>query len=243
MKKEVIDTLKSIVEDAKKQGHIIIRIEDLENAIPELTESEDEKIRREILDFLLTTNDPRLVGKIKRYDWISWLENWPKIKENWSKGEEINLKSKSEPKFKIGDWVVLFPHDDYNRKVVQILRISSALNYFTTEGKWFGDGIETKLWTIQDAKNGDILTGPNGPFMFLGCTDVEHPGCPVAYFGINSLNNFSVSSGSHWWCDYVNVHPAAKGQRDFLLQKMHEAGYEWNSETKTLYYEKRKFKV
>lgn len=234
MKKEIIDTLKSIIEDAKKQGHILIRIEDLENAIPELTESEDEKIRKEISDFLLTTHDPRLVGKLKRYDWISWLE----------KQGEQKPTDKVEPKFKIGDWVVLFPHDD-NRKVVRILRISgNALNmYYTTEGKWFGDGTEARLWTIRDAKNGDILTGPDGPFMFLGCTDKERPDCPVAYFGINSCNNFYVSSGLHWWCDYIGVHPATKGQCDLLFQKMREAGYAWNAETKTLYHEKRKFEV
>ena len=70
-KKEIIDTLKSIIEDAKKQGHIIVRIEDLENAIPELKkESEDEKIRKEISNFLLTTSDLRLVGNIKRFDFL-----------------------------------------------------------------------------------------------------------------------------------------------------------------------------
>lgn len=241
MKKEIIDTLKSIIKDAKKQGHIIIRIEDLENAIPELTEeSENEKIRKEISDFLLTTHDPRLVGKInKRYDWISWLENQPKV-------EEINPKSKPEPKFKIGDWIV----NNNSGYVYQVTKIRDDEYYLLpsdTEIKAYVRIIDmdnnSHVWTIQDAKNGDILMGPNGPFMFLGCTDVEHLGYPVAYFGIDSLNNFSVSSGAHWWCDYVNVHPATKEQHDFLFQKMRKAGYEWNSETKTLYCEKRKFKV
>ena len=238
-KEEIIDTLKSIVGDAKKQGHILIRIEDLENAIPELTESEDERIRKEISDFLLSSTDLRLIGNTKRYDWVSWLENWPKV-------GEINLRPKPEPKFEVGDWVVLYPSEiEANRKVVQISRVERCqLNmYWTTEGTWFGDGTDARLWTIKDAKNGDILTGPNGPFMFLGCTDKEHPGCPVAYFGINSCNDFYASSGLHWWCDYVGVQPATEEQYDFLFQKMYKAGYEWNSETKTLYCEKRKFKV
>ena len=36
---EVIDKLKSLIDDAKKQGHIIIRIEDIEKVIPETKES------------------------------------------------------------------------------------------------------------------------------------------------------------------------------------------------------------
>ena len=36
----VINRLQGLITNGKKQGHIIIRIEDIENAIPELKESE-----------------------------------------------------------------------------------------------------------------------------------------------------------------------------------------------------------
>ena len=37
----IVDTLQSLIANGKKLGHIIIRIEDIENAIPELKESEE----------------------------------------------------------------------------------------------------------------------------------------------------------------------------------------------------------
>lgn len=48
----IVETLQSLIDDGKKQGHIIIRIEDIENAIPELKESEDERVRKDLIDLI-----------------------------------------------------------------------------------------------------------------------------------------------------------------------------------------------
>ena len=46
---EFLDKMRGLLDNAEKQGHIIIRVEDLKNAFPELYESEDEKIRNVLL--------------------------------------------------------------------------------------------------------------------------------------------------------------------------------------------------
>jgi len=43
---DFLDRMQGLLDSAKKQGHIIVRVEDLENTFPELRESEDEKIRK-----------------------------------------------------------------------------------------------------------------------------------------------------------------------------------------------------
>ena len=69
---------------------------DLETLFPELKESEDEKIRKELIDFFQDWHKikpSRLSVNVS--DILAWLEK---------QGEESN--DKNEPKFKVGDWVV-----------------------------------------------------------------------------------------------------------------------------------------
>ena len=58
--------------------------QDLEYIFPELRESEDEKIRKEILEFFQQFENEGLRG-INISDWIAWLEK--------QKSEEINVKA------------------------------------------------------------------------------------------------------------------------------------------------------
>lgn len=84
-------------------------------------------------------------------------------------------------------------------------------------------------------KDGDILVCKEDkkPFIFKGFLDKFHPDCPVAYCGIDIKDTFAVSSGDGWWTD-GEVQFATKEQSDYLFQKMREAGYEWNPDTKEL---------
>lgn len=71
-----LDRMQGLLDNAKKQGHIIVRVEDLENTFPELKESEDERIRKELLDFCKNRaenypNDPKYKNISS---WIAWLE-------------------------------------------------------------------------------------------------------------------------------------------------------------------------
>lgn len=49
---DAIKKIKKLLDDAKKQGHIIIRVEDIENSFPELKKSEDDRIMRKIVTAL-----------------------------------------------------------------------------------------------------------------------------------------------------------------------------------------------
>ena len=49
---DFLDRMQGLLDSAKKQGHIIVRVEDLENTFPELRENEDERIRNFICNEL-----------------------------------------------------------------------------------------------------------------------------------------------------------------------------------------------
>ena len=66
---DFLDRMQGLLDNAKKQGHIIVRVEDLENAFPELAESDDERIRNEIISALKFANHKGVYDKH-----IAWLE-------------------------------------------------------------------------------------------------------------------------------------------------------------------------
>lgn len=66
-----LDRMQGLLDNAKKQGHIIVRVEDLENAFPELKESEDEKVKRiihSISNRKILLDDETL--EVKKVVWI-----------------------------------------------------------------------------------------------------------------------------------------------------------------------------
>ena len=88
-------------------------------------------------------------------------------------------------------------------------------------------------------KDGDVLfhsdSASNGIFIFkeiLQCGSIQKVIC---YCDYDSEDGFCL--GENHTCCYTDskiLHPATKEQREILFQKMKEAGYKWNTETKTL---------
>jgi len=166
----------------------------------------------------------------KMFSLIDIDEIFEKVAE---KQDEQNL-NEVKPKFEVGDWVV--PNNGEPRVFRVEERgwpdsiISSSLgnqyvNTFTLNKQYH-------LWTIQDAKDGDVLVTKDRPFLFKGFADEcsEHP---VAYCGIDTTNAFYIpTSNSHWTYNICLL--ATKEQRDLLFTKMKEAGYEWDAEKKEL---------
>lgn len=73
--------------------------------------------------------------------------------------EKVNNKNcatdKVEPKFKVGDWVVI--STTKGDRVVQIASVEyftkdGHSSYITTEGRWFGNGTEARLLTDKDVE-------------------------------------------------------------------------------------------
>lgn len=83
---EVIGKLQSLINNANKQDHIIIRIEDIENSFPELKESEDDRIRKAILGLVMQSSE--ILGNQNQSNMITWLEKQCK-KSVWTDNDRI----------------------------------------------------------------------------------------------------------------------------------------------------------
>lgn len=67
---DFLDRMQGLLDNAKKQGHIIVRIEDLENTFPELAESEDERIRKAIISLIQNGGYMSKEEKAKAFAWL-----------------------------------------------------------------------------------------------------------------------------------------------------------------------------
>lgn len=161
-------------------------------------------------------------------DWV-----YGKLATTLEKQDEQEPVDKAEPKFKVGDWIIT-PENE----VLQITSIEGTSYRFNNESSYWRIRYcdeKCHLWTIQDAKCGDVLaTKSENVFVFKGLLDRLHPKSPVAYCGNNDLNDFFISgSNDNRWTDEAVV-PATEEQRDLLFQKMKEAGYTFDFEKKEL---------
>ena len=142
-----------------------------------------------------------------------------------------------ESKFKVGDWVLFM---NKHESIYQVEKIENG--YYIL--RHINGGIfkirtlydeDLRLWTIEDAKDGDILITENEkPFIFKGL-DICHSNKPVAYGGIVDSGYFTPSSinCTNRWTD-GNAYPANKEQHDLLFKEIKEAGYKWNKNKKEL---------
>ena len=156
---------------------------------------------------------------------------------------------KIETRFKVGDWVVnkfgdSWHIDSFDKKNYQVSNGKGNYNYFPISKL-----DEMRPWTIQDAKDGDVLA-----FSWL---EDKNSWEKIIIFkkyhseGIKGLYSMPCIEGygntfknekmvfvekvpyySKTWTR--NFHPATKEQRNRLFQKIKEAGYEWDSEKKEL---------
>lgn len=254
---EALERARAIYQGKYKPEIAATIAETLQSIFPELKESEDEKIRKEILDYIAkSTGCERCVA---------WLENQGEQKSaEWHREDEQNLNAclgfipheflrrwlkdvvhvkydnpvnEVKPKFKVGDWVI------FNNKHCSIYQVEKIENYrytlrHTTGGSTsllFGQEYFIRLWTIEDAKDGDVLvSSANQPFIYNGkFNSISIDGhCGLDITGI-FIDNKHVQECN--WTENKNIKPATKEQRDRLFAKIKEAGYEWHSDTKELF--------
>jgi len=216
-------------------GNLVLKNE-FENMFPQLKENEDDGIRKEIIEYFKHYSGGDNVS-IKFPEWIAWLEKQSEQKPN----------NKLETKFKVGEWLV---HNE--RKIIVKVVNASPLVYEVVDVLGYhhtitDTAIENNyhLWTIQDAKDGDVLIDKSyiGECVFIFKearpsdikTDIKNPLAIIGYCGINHIGFTSQLSGIGFGdtanCTY---YPASKEQRALLFQKMKEAGYEWDAERKEL---------
>ena len=158
---------------------------------------------------------------------------------------------KNEPKFKVGDWVVnkfgdSLHIDSFDKKNYQVSDGKGNYNYFPISKQ-----DEMHLWDIQDAKDGDVLSlswledknlcekiiifkiyHSDGVIGLYSTPCVE--GYGNTFKNGKMIFNEKVPYYSKTWT--CNLHPSTKEQRDFLFQKIKEAGYEWDADKKELFH-------
>lgn len=149
-------------------------------------------------------------------------------------GEIVEVQ---KPKFKVGDWIVQEDIGVY--KVVEVCE--SWYEVVDNEDKHYSIGFDKEymchIWTIQGAKDGDVLALISGQCIFL------FDGNNKEYCHYSKItDNFSPNYDYMGFIQHQFV-PATKEQRDLLFQKMHEAGYEWDADKKELKKIEPKFKV
>ena len=145
--------------------------------------------------------------------------------------EQKVFAPKVEPKFKVGDWVILTIGE--MSATLQITNVDIN-KYWFNDGCYlpFADEKCLHLWTMKDAKDGDILACRNGwTCIFKRLND-----------NIFSSHCFMDSEG--WFCENggqahvldnsINCHPATKEQRELLFTKLKESGHEWDADKKEI---------
>jgi hypothetical protein len=120
-------------------------------------------------------------------------------------------------------------HEDY--RICKILNIENGEYIIESIYGYQGhNNFETfdknyHLWTLADAKEGDVLASKDGDDILI-------------FRRLNTTEGFSSyydlrGKGELEWTSR-NFIPATKEQCDLLFQKMKEANYEWNTEKKEL---------
>ena len=190
----------------------------------------DAAIFKEIIDFL-ENGTAKLQHDLTKY------ANWLKIQFTpiEKQGKQFSV-DKLESKFKVGDFIV---NDYCMGKVIELTGDAYLLD--TGQGIPFSCEHNAHIWTIQDAKDGDVLASElcDSIILFKGINDDNNIDfyCDYDFSEIDLPGDrFSVNNGQHYGNveDSKDFHPATKEQRDFLFTKMKDASYEWDDEKKEL---------
>ena len=146
---------------------------------------------------------------------------------------QLERVAKKEPRFEDGDWIVQKGLGTY--KIVEICESwyeVISYKYGIQYSIGFDKENDCHLWTIQNAKDGDVLQLGEVTAIFKEFIGNENCRCYCSVckgeFEIPSQDDDDNSYGC------FNTTPATKEQRDLLFQKMKEAGYKWDAEKKEL---------
>lgn len=212
----------------------------IETIFPELKdvkEDENTRIKKVLIDYFQQYKEQEDCG-IKTFygiptdNILSWLE-----KQNVKK--DIDMSD-----LKPGTWIV---HNTLGTCKIVCLNVTvfwSGYEVVSCNGgmsNFIGFDEESNsyslsdchLWTINDAKDGDVLVNGGNIFIFHFINNKRLMGyCHVNtndrrfYNDIGTIECFGTID--------TPVTPATKEQRNLLFQKMKEAGYEWDAENKEL---------
>ena len=207
----------------------------MEHVFPELQESEDEKIRKGLIDYFDSANkadeNPLMQYGIHTDKILAWLEKQGEI------DEEHKSIDKVKPKFHEGEWVVF---NNKHQSIYQVEKIENGYYILRhTHGGSFRVCVlhdeSLRPWTINDAKDGDVLVYGDNPADHHVRIIMLFKSMRTFNSAFNHFHIFDDKFRINAWCDCgKTAHPATKEQRDILFAKMKDTGYIFDFEKKEL---------
>lgn len=103
----------------------------------------------------------------------------------------------------------------------------------------FTSDYNLRNWTMQDAKDGNVLAIGDEYFLFKNKKNNTSPVVYISHCFCDSAGAFRVTNGRVGG-EFLSIEngikacPATKEQRDILFAKMKEHGYEWDADKKEL---------
>ena len=203
----------------------------IEHIFPEIKKNYDTKIKEALIE-LVKDNERSgytLINNVATRSMLNWLEK------------------QSDNDNKVGDWVAInniysemclssplhiVDSDKTNYRVEDVNGNSGCpkIEYLTSH---------YHLWTIADAKDGDVLClyerdVPKIVFILRGTPNKPYILNYYCYYNItySDFNFGSVKDGLVLNYETDVIKPVTKEQRELLFQKMKEKGYRWDSENK-----------
>lgn len=141
----------------------------------------------------------------------------------FSKQDEWTLET-NKPKFKVNDFIVWIDDNTLIYKIINVFYDTDGLIRYNVENimdsskhQFMASEFENnvRLWTIEDAKRGDILIYPDGTF---ACFDkILQKGLYLASLIVETngtIRNYDS-------CCVLNVQPITKEQREFFRERGH----------------------
>ena len=173
-----------------------------------------------------------------------------KDQRDWSKFTAPWYNKPIEQKFQVGQYITdghdsgqIIEVDCHCYKILDFTGNTNIIIPFTLQDNYH-------LWTIQDAKDGDVLalSWLEDKNLFekiiifkkyhIEGIGLDNVPCVEGYGNTfkngKMIFNEKVPYYSKTWT--CNLHPSTKEQRDFLFQKIKEAGYEWDADKKELFH-------
>ncbi len=200
----------------------------------------------DIVQYITDSTDRRKIEEVDTLCNMYHTDSSPimfEIEDEWkavvnAEDVEQNPTDKIESKFKVGDWVIRADGDYFSNgsKFAQITDIDKGCHWLDS-GKWI-EARDIKLWSIADAKDGDVLAVSWREDKNLwqkiiifkkyhneGVKELYGMPCVEGYG--NTFKNGEVVINEEvpyysktWTC---TLHPATKEQRELLFSKMEEA--------------------
>lgn len=209
----------------------------LERIFPELKESEDEKIKNAILNHLkkMWGNCQDDVCGVHVEDAIAWLERQGDKDKLIQELGEYKVKYTQEVLEKYINSMSNKDDERLKKTAIAFLKDFAEQGYENALEciDWLEKQDEMHIWTIQDAKDGDVLACNEEILLFKSYSVQGRISLYCWYNG--QTNNFHNKEVIDISLNKRNkICPATKEQRDTFMKAMNDAGYEWDAEKKEL---------